>query len=193
MPLTIMTRNMKYEIRNTKYKRTIHDTRYPTSSTTSSGLRGASTIRDTGFTLIEILIFTAIVSVFFVVAAAVTAYSLNIMRTNENRLYATHYADEASEWLRNERDTTDWSAFSGSSPGNYCMNSDILGWVAGPCPTTGGTSYALGSTYKRQFNRDVVLTSLEGGSISSSVTVSWKDVNGNTLYVPINTIFAQTE
>ncbi len=151
-----------------------------------------------GFTLIEILIFTAIISVFFVVAAAVSAFSLRIMQTNENKVYATHYAEEATEWLLNEKETTDWLTFSGhlTTSNNYCLNALDLDWLSSTtCPTSTGdsNSYALGAEYKKQFNRDVVLTDLGAGSISASVTVSWKDTGGNILSVPIQTIYAQTQ
>lgn len=167
------TKNTEYRIPNTEY-------------------------RD-GFTLIEILIFTAIVSVFFVVAAAVSVYSLNIMRTNENRIYATHYADEVDEWLRNEKETTDWTVFSARSaaaPGsNYCMNNNSLGWATNSACLS--TDYSLGSEYKRQFNRDIVLANGTDASsnpiINSKVTVSWKGANGNIFSVPIITVFTQTE
>lgn len=148
-------------------------------------------LQESGFTLIEILIFTAIVSVFFVVAVYVSAFSLSIMRTNENKLYATHYAEEASEWLLNQKDSSDWLIFS-SNAGSWCMNS--LGWTSGgACATSGDGAYTLGSEYGREFNRDVVLSSLGDGTIASSITVSWKDIGGNLLYVPIKTIYAQTE
>lgn len=148
-----------------------------------------------GFTLIEILIFTAIVSVFFVVAAAVSAFSLGVMRNNENRVYATHYAEEAIEWLRNDKETTGWSTFS-TRTGTWCLNSTLTNLASAQnsaCPVSGASAYLLGSVdYGRHFNREAVLTSV-AGNISANVTVSWKDVGGNTLSVPVNTIFAQTE
>lgn len=148
-----------------------------------------------GFTLIEILIFTAIVSVFFVVAAAVSAFSLGVMRNNENRVYATHYAEEAIEWLRNEKETTGWSTFSART-GTWCLNDTLTNLASAQnstCPVTGSTAYLLGSVdYGKHFNREAVLTSV-AGNISANVTVSWKDVGGTTLSVPVNTIFAQTE
>ena len=73
-----------------------------------------------GFTLIEVLVFTAIVSIFYVVAAAVSAYSLGVMKTNENKVYATHYADEVNEWLRNQKES-DWTTFSAKSNQSYCF------------------------------------------------------------------------
>ncbi len=150
------------------------------------------------FTLIEILIFTAIVSVFFVVAAAVTAVSLNIMRTNENKIYATHYAEEGSEWLLNEKDTTEWLTFSGrvTTSTTWCMNMSTMVWTTtGTCPTSGTNPvpYALGTEYGRAFNRDVTLAVLGDGSISSTVTVSWVDIGGTVRSVPVKTIFSQTE
>lgn len=154
-----------------------------------------SKLRVRGFTLIEILIFTAIVSVFFVVAAAVSAFSLQVMRTNENKIYATHYAEEAIEWLRNEKETTGWTTFS-TRTGTWCLNSTLTNLASSTntvCPVSGATAYQLGSTdFNRHFNRDAVLTSV-AGNISANIIVSWKDVGGNTLSVPVNTIFAQIE
>lgn len=164
-----MTKYTKYEIRNTKY--------------------------ENAFTLIEILIFTAIVSVFFVVAAAVSAFSLGIMRTNENKIYATHYAEETIEWLRNEKETAGWTNFS-TRVGNWCLNSTLTTLATSTntaCPVSGVTAYQLGSAeYDRNFNRNVVLSNV-GGNIAAAVTVSWVDRGGSVLSVPVNTIFAQTE
>lgn len=142
-----------------------------------------------GFTLIEILIFTAIVSVFFVVAAAVSAFSLAIMKNNENKVYATHYAEEAIEWLRNEKETTGWITFSSRSnvtPGtSWCLNT--LGWTSGNC----SGAYSLG-TGGKTFLRYVTLIN-SSGNISANVVVAWIDSGGSVHSVPVNTIFAQTE
>lgn len=145
-----------------------------------------STLQVGGFTLIEILVFTALVSVFFVVAAAVSAFAINVMKSNENRLYATHYAEETLEWLRNEKEV-DWVTFN-THISNWCMVS--LGWTSGgPCPTTGATSFQLSS----KFNRDVSLSTDAASNVVALVTVSWKDISGITRSVITKTVFSQFE
>lgn len=167
-----------------------------TNNTATCLLAGRFRRCQNGFTLVEILVFTAIVSVFFVVAAAVSAFSLNIMRTNENRLYATHYAEEAIEWVGNQKETLDWTAFCGyaaDSPGvTRCLNT--LAWAGvGACLET---DYSLGATYSKHFNRNLLLTKSAvdcSGNIAATVTVSWKDIGGNIRSVPVTTIYSQLE
>lgn len=145
-----------------------------------------------GFTLIETLVFTAIISIFFVVAAAVAAFSLNMMRTNETRLYATHYAEESIEWVRSQKETLDWTEFTGYSsaaPGTTrCLNT--LAWSGvGACAES---DYSLGTNYSKHFNRNLLLTN-SSGSIAATVTVTWKDVGGTSKSVSASTSFVQLE
>lgn len=142
-----------------------------------------------GFTLIEILVFTAIVSVFYVVAAAVSAFSLGVMKTNESKIYAAHYADENIEWLRNEKEA-DWTTFMTRADKTYCFNtSSITAWpAAGPCATTGTGSYALNS----KFNRTIVLQTT-GSNVEVTATVNWLDISNKLQSVSVKTIFSQIE
>ena len=56
------------------------------------------------FSLVEVLIFVVIFSLFFVVAASVVISSLRVTTTNQNKIKATHFNDELSEWLRSEKE-----------------------------------------------------------------------------------------
>ncbi|PIV62853.1 hypothetical protein COS12_00840 [Candidatus Roizmanbacteria bacterium CG01_land_8_20_14_3_00_33_9] len=60
------------------------------------------------FTLIEVLIFSAIVSTFFVSAAAITTFLLRSMKVNEHKIIATRYAEELLEWVRATKEK-DWN------------------------------------------------------------------------------------
>ena len=64
------------------------------------------------FTLLEVLIFSGIISTFFVSAAAITTFLLRSMKANEHRIIATRYAEELLEWVRAEKEK-DWSNTSG--------------------------------------------------------------------------------
>lgn len=142
-----------------------------------------------GFTLIEILVFTAIVSIFYVVAAAVSAYSLGVMKTNENKVYATHYADEVNEWLRNQKES-DWTTFLAKSGQSYCFSSaTITSWPgSGVCATTGTGSYSLGG----RFNRTVTLQT-SASNVEAASTVSWIGLSSQIQSITIRTVFAQIE
>lgn len=146
-------------------------------------------IRRSGFTLIEILVFTAIVSIFYVVAAAVSAFSLGVMKTNENKIYATHYADEAIEWMRGQKES-DWTSFAARSSHSYCFNSaTISSWPStGACATSGATAYSLGG----RFNRTVTLQN-SASNIEVASTVTWIGISSQSQSVTVRTVFAQIE
>jgi type II secretory pathway pseudopilin PulG len=140
------------------------------------------------FTLIEVLIFVTILSLFFVVASAVTITSLQNLKVQEHKILATRYAEELLEWLRGEKEV-DWNKFI-NYRGNYCFNSSPIpmsNWPAsGNCPTAS----FLNNLYKRE----VILTP-QGSppyQVNVSITVSWQEL-GQTYQVPINTVFTVWE
>lgn len=145
------------------------------------------------FSLIEVLVFVAVLSVFFVTSAAVVTVSLRNMKYNEHKIRAVRYAQEALEWIRGEKET-DWNLFvinhsAGGSGKSYCFNSSpIYGWpgTSGDC----GASYSLDSFFKR----DVAITRLDNSCTIScqvrvNVMVQWKDIGvGHT--VPIQSVMS---
>ena len=141
--------------------------------------------KNKGFTLMEVLIFVSVISLFFVTAAAITVASLRSLKTQERKILATRYAQELLEWLKGEKEA-DWNQFTNkasSSGTKYCFNtSPINTWPnSGVCST-----YSLDNLFKREAN----LTS--GGAtqqVNVSITVEWQET-GNTFKVPINAVFA---
>jgi len=137
------------------------------------------------FTLIEVLIFVTILSLFFVVAAAVTIASLRNLKVQEHKILATRYAQELLEWLRGEKEA-DWNQFV-THNGTYCFNSSpITSWGSrGNC-----SGYGLNNLYKRE----VTLT-VQGNpayQVNVSITVLWQEL-GQTYQIPINTVFTVWE
>src|SRR3989344_1556770 len=59
------------------------------------------------FSLIEIMIFIVILSIFFIMAASVVTITLRNMKYNENKIRATHYSNQLEEWLRSQKEL-DW-------------------------------------------------------------------------------------
>lgn len=63
-----------------------------------------------GFSLIEILIFVTVTSIFFVTAIAIATASLRNMKINEHKILATKYEEELYEWLTSEKEIA-WKDF----------------------------------------------------------------------------------
>jgi len=140
------------------------------------------------FTLIEVLIFITILSLFFVVATAVTIASLRNLKIQEHKILATRYAEELLEWLRGEKEI-DWNQFI-NYRGTYCFNSSPIpmsNWPAsGNCLT--------GSFLNNLYKREVILNPQRSPpyKVSVSITVSWQEL-GQTYQIPINTVFTVWE
>jgi len=127
------------------------------------------------FTLLEVLIFCAIISTFFVSAAAITTFLLRSMKANEHRIIAARYAEELLEWIRAEKER-DWEALVSSE----CFNQSPIVGVTACSPTL-----KLGEAPNKIFNRELVQTnsvSVETDVVQKTfkVIVEWpegSDVN----------------
>ncbi|MDO8498060.1 MAG: type II secretion system protein, partial [bacterium] len=63
------------------------------------------------FSLIEVLVFTSILSIFFVAAATVTTVSLRNLKISERKIIATRYMEDVASWLRAQKES-DWNTFA---------------------------------------------------------------------------------
>lgn len=124
-----------------------------------------------GFSLIEVLIFVTILSLFFIVAITITTFNLRNLKLQEHKILATRYAEEGVEWIKQEKED-DWQVFAshGATSLNYCLNS--LDWST---LTDCGSSYTLGPPFI--FKRSLIITN-SGSPINKAtieLTVSWLD------------------
>jgi len=142
-----------------------------------------------GFSLIEVLVFTVVLSLFFVAAITVVIFNLKNMKIEEHKILSTRYAEEGVEWLKQEKEA-DWSIFitQGSSGGKtYCLNS--LDWnTAVNC----GEIYDLGTP--RFFKRELLITNSGSpvNQVNTTITVTWKE-GVNSFNVAIKTVFKLLE
>lgn len=139
------------------------------------------------FSLVEVLVFTSIMSVFLVIAASVVTVSLRNMKFNEHKIAASHYASQLSDWLATQKEI-DWIQFTGFA-GTYCFNSpNITSW--GSLGACGASSYSLNSTYKRE----VTLSNVGSPpyQVNVTITVSWQDLDENHK-VQTKTVFSILE
>ena len=153
--------------------------------------------KQSGFTLIEVLVFTAIASIVLVVLVSV---SITIMRQSQiamHKVYAAHFSFEATEWLRLQKELG-WQPFYDTvqSPTGkiFCANTglaitDTLSSAltvvsdSASCPFA-GVSYADTTNvspriYRRTITFDPATDNTQ--AVKAVVLVEWKESNG-TLY-----------
>ena len=140
------------------------------------------------FSLVEVLVFISILSLFFVLATYITIASLRNMKISEHKILATRYAEELLEWVRGQKET-DWNNFVNNYSNNtYCFPfSPINTWPpSGSCVSYNGLNPPI---YKRELT---LSTSNNGFQVNVFINVSWQEL-GNTYTVPINTVFSMWE
>lgn len=143
-----------------------------------------------GFTLVEIIIFIAILSLIFTSLISLITYSLSTTKTNERKIIATHFADEAREWLRSEKEA-DWEEFVGKipySPITYCLNANPL--QSFPSQPGGCSDFQLNNIFKRE----VILSKNSNSTqVTCEIVVSWQEKGENYHQVKQTTIFTPWE
>lgn len=147
-------------------------------------------MKNNGFSLIEVLVFVTILSLFFVAAMTVTVFALRSMKTQQYKILATHLAEEAMEWVNSEKES-DWTKFisydtSGGTGTTYCLEN--LNWTS----KFSCTGYTLGTP--TVFKRELVIknSGTPTSQVDTSINVSWLD-SGGIETVNIKTIQRLTE
>lgn len=146
-----------------------------------------------GFSLIEVIIFVSIMSVFFIMVLQMSTTSLATLKTSERRTYATRYAEEAIEWLSGEKEI-DWdNTFLPKAPLTtptvYCFNGPMTTWpAAGAC-----TGFTLNGFFKREVALSRQSNTTPGDfQVTANVTVSWQQGTG-IMSAPVSIIFNKYE
>jgi hypothetical protein len=144
------------------------------------------------FTLLEVMIFTTILSVVLVAAAAFTTRLVYNLHINEHKIYANIYSSELMEWLSSEREA-DWTSIynkASNSPGTtYCVNEDIqlnttiADTTVFRVPTVGNPCLFNGITGKVPaiYKRELILVRNGTNQVVATVRVSWQERNATGL------------
>jgi len=159
------------------------------------------------FSLIEVLIFVSILSLFFVTAAMVIVAVLQNTTTNQNKIIATHYAEELRSWLQSEKETN-WGGEIYIAPPiinftqhvsqpltDFCFNtSPVAGW-----PLSAGASncgFSLDNGFRRIATFSAIFadpTTSPGGTyinqVGVNISVEWMD-RGRLYSSPLKTVFS---
>jgi len=141
------------------------------------------------FSLIEVLIFITILSIFFVAAASVTIGVLRDIKINEHKILATRYASELTEWLSGEKEKG-WDEFTSenhfSDGESVCFDdlSSNLGWDK--------SCNLIGSIFTRRAVFDKKPASYPFNEVDVNVFVTWDEL-GKTKSVELVKIFKPWE
>ena len=127
---------------------------------------------ESGQSLFEIILALAITTLIIVALVALTATSIRNTTFSKNKTLASRFSQEATEWLRGERDSN-FAAFRAhvedSTENTRCLNN--LVWTINPC----GTVTMDGTPFKREV---VFRFSDSDTVIKAEITVSWTDSGG---------------
>lgn len=128
---------------------------------------------ESGQSLFEIILALAITTLIVVALVALTATSIRNTTFSKNKTLASRYSQEATEWLRGQRDAHFPTFKDKALTSLYCMPS--LSWaIIGAC----GSGQEIANTL---FRREISFSSsLVNGKtlIQASVRVYWSDAQG---------------
>lgn len=135
--------------------------------------------QNSGQSLFELVLAIAVIGL---IVVGVVILSTNAIRNTtfaRNKTLGSRYAQEALEWLRNQRNTDPTNFRSRVTTFNtYCL--DTLGW--GNVNACGSSEYIANTTFRRQVVFSTTSQNNTKGEsvaiINVSVTVSWVDSQG---------------
>lgn len=124
-----------------------------------------------GQSLFEVVISLAIMTTVLVAIVILSSNAVRNSTFSKNKTLATRYSQEATEWLRGQRDEN-WSAFYNRAlvSGTYCM--DSLDWSSiGAC---GSSDYVSDTILVRETS----LTIVDPDRVDVTVSINWEDPQG---------------
>jgi hypothetical protein len=126
-----------------------------------------------GQSLFEVVLALALSTLIIVALVSLVSNSIRNSTYSRNKTYATRHTQEASEWLRGQRDD-DWDVFSTNilclvPPHVQCLDTLVLG-NCGICDDTQFISNI--------FKREVTFSDIEVNSVTIEVNTYWTDAQG---------------
>lgn len=140
-----------------------------------------SNYNEKGQSIFEVVVAVALISLVLVTLVSMASLSIATSTFSRNQTQASRFTQQASEWLRAERDAG-WIAFkSHAINSTWCL--DSLTWLK---PSGCASSeFIPGSIFKRV----LTFTTNADASINATVTTSWVDARG-THSAPTSIVFA---
>lgn len=126
-----------------------------------------------GQSLFEVVLALALSTLIIVALVSLVTNSIKNANYSKNKTQATRYTQEATEWLRGQRDA-DWEIFYvnvTACPPTHEQCLDTLSWPN--CGTCSDSEFI-----EEIFKREVVFTSITADSITVEVKTYWTDAQG---------------
>lgn len=149
------------------------------------------------FSLIEVLIFISILSIFLVTSASIVTVSMHQNSQKINKLKATHYNNQLLEWMRSQKEL-DWNGLAARTAPNsfYCFCTDVLGWTS----AVSDKGYCCPIPLSNIFKRYITLTSsvyaptgfISTTQIEATIVTEWQE-GSNSYSARLHTLFSPWE
>lgn len=165
-------------------------------------------VKTNSFSLVEVLIFTVIISTFFVISLSIVVTSLRNLKYNEHKILATHYAKQLEDWLRSQKEI-DWGGSpcfgsccltvcgftervtDGGLNTKFCFNEPSnLNWNS-PDPAGCDGDYSLGGLFAREASFQSPADNFIS-QVDVDITVSWSEI-GQAKSYSTKTVFSILE
>lgn len=137
-------------------------------------------MRSSAQSLFEVLLAVSVASVVLVSVVSLTTRSTAITASSRNQSLATRYAQEAFDWIKNERlALVSWELFldtytEESSPKIFCLNaSPITSFSSGACMA--GAGFVNSNT---PFIRQISLVRENSEIVYIEIKVTWDEAVG---------------
>lgn len=126
-----------------------------------------------GQSLFEVMIALAISTIIIVSLVSLVSSSIRNSTFSRNKTLASRYAQEATEWLRGQRDLDQMIFKTNTQTPAWCLK-DLTWNASGPCSS--GDQIA-GTPFTRHVN--FASSSVNGKTIiQAEIIVSWEDAQG---------------
>ncbi len=122
-----------------------------------------------GQSLFEVVFAVGMVSLVLITIVSLATISIRNSTNSRISNQAARSIEDATEWIRGERDT-DWATFSAKAPGTYCLSN--LDWTKPQACVN--TDFVTGTTVLRS----AVLTVIDTVTIQADVKADWTDSSG---------------
>lgn len=150
-----------------------------------------------GFSLIELLIATTVVSLTLTAIATILTYSIKVNDQAIFREIATKKAQEGMDFFKRERVILGWNNFYSLLGSSYCLNQ-----IPQPSVSSDNnafddlsiscTDYEIPVTGAPvEFKREVDISKSAGDTVSITITVSWPKGDFDSLSVELTQDFKQ--
>lgn len=148
-------------------------------------------MKESGQSLFEVVVALGVMALLVIGLVGVSTSSVRNTTFSTNTTTATNYAQDTSQWLRNQSDSS-WSTFENNviASTTYCLNNDPSDWTnTGACASTeiiASTVFTRQVSFTCSTNKGVTLavgTCVAANratinAIQANITVSWTDGQG---------------